>query len=113
MMARDKRVEIELDDIESTEQLHVRLMKKLRFPDWHGRNWDAFRDAITALVDMPLILRLKGWPELERRFPPRRAADARLPAGHGPAISGLRIPCRVRLIELAANGKFARPFFPD
>ncbi|HEF5873189.1 TPA: barstar family protein [Burkholderia cenocepacia] len=68
-MARDKRVEIELDDIESTEQLHVRLMKKLRFPDWYGRNRDAFRDAITALVDMPLILRLKGWPEFERRFP--------------------------------------------
>ncbi|RQT97095.1 ribonuclease inhibitor [Burkholderia cenocepacia] len=68
-MARDTRVEIELDDIESTEQLHVRLMKKLSFPDWYGRNWDAFWDAITALVDMPLILRLKGWSECERRFP--------------------------------------------
>lgn len=68
-MARDKRVEIELNDIESTEQLHVRLMKTLSFPDWYGRNWNAFWDAITALVDMPLILRLKGWSEFERRFP--------------------------------------------
>jgi len=69
MMARHKLVEIELGDIESTAQLHMRLMKRLNFPDWYGRNWDAFWDAITALVDMPLVLRLKGWPEFERRFP--------------------------------------------
>ncbi|MCA8276326.1 barstar family protein [Burkholderia sp. AU30280] len=68
-MARDKLVEIELGDIESTAQLHMRLMERLNFPDWYGRNWDAFWDAITALVDMPLVLRLKGWPEFERRFP--------------------------------------------
>lgn len=68
-MARDKLVEIELGDIESIAQLQVRLMEKLNFPDWYGRNWNAFWDAITALVDMPLILRLKNWSELERRFP--------------------------------------------
>ncbi|KVT14813.1 ribonuclease inhibitor [Burkholderia sp. MSMB1078WGS] len=68
-MARDERVEIELGDIGSTEQLHVRLMKMLNFPDWYGRNWNAFWDAITALVDMPLVLRLKGWSEFERHFP--------------------------------------------
>lgn len=68
-MARDKLAEIELGDIESIAQLHMRLMEKLNFPDWYGRNWDAFWDAITALVDMPLILRLKNWSEFERRFP--------------------------------------------
>lgn len=62
-------VEIELGDIESIEQLHERLMDKLRSPAWYGKNWDAFWDAITALVDMPHVLRLKHWAEFERKFP--------------------------------------------
>ncbi|WP_321865883.1 barstar family protein [Paraburkholderia tropica] len=37
--------------------------------DRYGENWDAFWDAITALVDMPLVLRLKNWSSFERRFP--------------------------------------------
>lgn len=68
-MARHEIVEIELGDIESVAQLHTRLMTQLEFPDWYGRNWDAFWDAITALVEMPLVLRLKNWMEFERRFP--------------------------------------------
>ncbi|MEN7528687.1 barstar family protein [Cupriavidus sp. DL-D2] len=73
-MARHEIVEIELGDIESVAQLHTRLMTQLEFPDWYGRNWDAFWDAITALVEMPLVLRLKNWMEFERRFP----SDAKL-----------------------------------
>jgi len=68
-MARHELVEIELGDIESVAQLHARLMVQLQFPDWYGKNWDAFWDAITALVEMPLVLRLKSWMEFERRFP--------------------------------------------
>ena len=68
-MARDELVEIELGDVESIEQLQERLMKQLGFPDWYGRNWNAFWDAITALVDMPFVLRLKDWSEFARCFP--------------------------------------------
>ncbi|ANH35083.1 barstar family protein [Ralstonia nicotianae] len=75
-MTRDDVVEIELGDIESVVQLHERLMNQLHFPGWYGKNWDAFWDAIVALVDMPHVLRLKNWPEFERRFP----RDAKLMA---------------------------------
>ncbi|KFG98492.1 ribonuclease inhibitor [Burkholderia paludis] len=68
-MTRNTLVEIELGDIESTAQLHGRLMEKLGFPGWYGSNWNAFWDAITALVEMPHVLRLNGWHEFERRFP--------------------------------------------
>ncbi|CAD6526313.1 hypothetical protein LMG28727_02145 [Paraburkholderia kirstenboschensis] len=68
-MARDSLVEIELGDLTSVEQLHERLMRQLKFPGWYGKNWDAFWDAITKLVDMPLVLRLKNWSGFEIRFP--------------------------------------------
>ena len=69
MVARVDVVEIELGDIESIAQLHERLMDQLQFPVWYGKNWDAFWDAIVALVDMPHVLRLKNWAGFERRFP--------------------------------------------
>nr|WKF55894.1 Barstar [Paraburkholderia busanensis] len=59
------------------KQLHERLMTQLNFPDWYGRNWNAFWDAITALVEMPLVLRLKNWSDFESRFP----FDAELMSG--------------------------------
>ncbi|AYZ64277.1 ribonuclease inhibitor [Burkholderia multivorans] len=68
-MSRDELVEIELGDIESVRQLHERMMTQLKFPHWYGKNWNAFWDAITGLVEMPLVLRLKNWIEFERRFP--------------------------------------------
>lgn len=73
-MARIDVVEIELGDIESIVQLHERLMNQLQFPGWYGKNWDAFWDAIAALVDMPYVLRLKSWADFARRFP----CDAKL-----------------------------------
>lgn len=75
-MARIDVVEIELGDIESIVQLHERLMNQLQFPGWYGKNWDAFWDAIVALVEMPRALRLKNWRAFERRFP----RDAKLMA---------------------------------
>ncbi|MCT7311127.1 barstar family protein [Ralstonia sp. CHL-2022] len=68
-MARVYAVEIELGDIESIAQLHERLRDQLQFPGWYGKNWDAFWDAIVALVDMPHVLRLKNWAAFEQRFP--------------------------------------------
>jgi ribonuclease inhibitor len=69
VMVRDALVEIELGDLTSVAHLHERLAAQLKFPGWYGENWDAFWDAITALVDMPLVLRLKNWSSFERRFP--------------------------------------------
>ena len=45
------------------------LMTALAFPGFYGRNWDAFWDAITGLVEMPNTLRLEGWQALEAHLP--------------------------------------------
>jgi ribonuclease inhibitor len=69
METREAELTIELTGVRNSRELHKRLMTALRFPDFYGQNWDAFWDAITGLVEMPLHLRLKGWPELERLLP--------------------------------------------
>jgi len=45
------------------------LMERLEFPGWYGCNWDAFWDAISGLVEMPIVLRLEGWSAFSVRHP--------------------------------------------
>jgi len=68
-MARQPLIEINLSAIASPQELHAVLAENLHFPDWYGANWDAFWDAITGLVEMPLNLHLIGWHELSQRLP--------------------------------------------
>ena len=70
---RIEHLRIDLGAVTSTEQLHLKLKDALGFPDWYGSNWDAFWDAITGLVEMPLHLNIRGWDALARRLP-REAA---------------------------------------
>lgn len=67
-------MEINLEAVTTADELHTLLSQALGFPDWYGRNWDAFRDAITGLVEMPAHLRLSGWEGFAGRLP----NDARL-----------------------------------
>jgi ribonuclease inhibitor len=69
MDERQDLVEIDLSDVTSPEQLHSRLAQSLNFPDFYGRNWDAFWDSITGLVTMPRHLRFVGWLSLRDRLP--------------------------------------------
>jgi RNAse (barnase) inhibitor barstar len=69
MSCRPQDVEIDLTDVATDEQLHVVLMRKLNFPDFYGRNWDAFWDTITGLVEMPRSITFHGWSQFEKRFP--------------------------------------------
>lgn len=71
MKAREDEVTIDLRDVGSSYELQQRLITSLDFPDWYGKNWDAFRDAITGLVDMQYRLRLVGWITFERHLPLR------------------------------------------
>ena len=73
-MSRVQTVNIDLSDVTSAAELHALLREKLGFPGWYGCNWDAFWDAITGLVDMPVNLRISGW----QRFSSRLPKDARL-----------------------------------
>jgi len=68
-MPRTPLVEINLRAAASSQELHAILMKSLDFPDWYGCNWDAFWDAITALVEMPLEPVLTGWRDFSARLP--------------------------------------------
>ncbi|QBE67469.1 ribonuclease inhibitor [Pseudoduganella lutea] len=66
---RVRRIVLDLSDVADLDHLNRMLADALGFPAWYGKNWDAFHDAITGLVDMPEHLEIAGWPSFERRFP--------------------------------------------
>ena len=68
-MAPAKIVEIDLTDIRSKDELHAYLQKAFGFPSWYGRDWDAFWDSITGLVEMPEQLIIHGLSELKTNLP--------------------------------------------
>lgn len=67
--ARQDLVVLDLSDIATPEELQVFLRDALGFSGWYGRNWNAFWDAITALVEMPRRLQLIGWGGFAERLP--------------------------------------------
>jgi ribonuclease inhibitor len=64
-----KNVSINISDIKSIEELHQLLKSKLDFPAFYGMNWDAFRDSITGLVQMPDGLEIIGLEQFSKTFP--------------------------------------------
>lgn len=68
-MSRLQIVSIDLSKVISTEKLHSILKETFGFPDWYGCNWDAFWDSITAIVEMPMHLKISGWDALSKRLP--------------------------------------------
>jgi len=58
-----------LGAIHAPDELHDALARALGFPEWYGRNWDAFWDASTGLVAMPQKLRFEDWRVFEVRLP--------------------------------------------
>lgn len=67
--AKFAAVLIDLRQAKSVDEAHAMLQLTLKFPDFYGSNWDAFWDAITGLVTMPRVLKLKGWEAFANRFP--------------------------------------------
>ncbi|WEW98319.1 barstar family protein [Pseudomonas nitroreducens] len=68
-MTRPPIVTIDLGGVQGKEELHECLAQALKFPDWYGRNWDAFWDSITGLVDMPEVLEFQGWSAFSAIMP--------------------------------------------
>ena len=58
-------------DAASAQSLHEMLAVALRFPDYYGKNWDAFWDCITDpdQSDMPRRLIVSGFDMLQQRLP--------------------------------------------
>ncbi len=63
--------EIDLACVNSPRALHDALALALRFPEWYGHNWDAFRECIAdpALSSMPERLTLSGFAAFAQRLP--------------------------------------------
>ncbi|WP_353942619.1 barstar family protein [Streptomyces sp. HUAS MG91] len=73
-------ITIDVSEVSDERSLHLLLMRELDFPEFYGRNWDAFWDAITGLVGIPDRVRFLGWDRLAARVPRgaamlRRALD--------------------------------------
>ncbi|WP_339152524.1 barstar family protein [Streptomyces sp. F41] len=60
---------IDLSGVRTPEGLQRLLQRELWFPDFYGRNWGAFWDAITGLVELPEELVLTGWPTFSAVLP--------------------------------------------
>ncbi|WP_139921898.1 barstar family protein [Hymenobacter sp. DG01] len=52
---------LDLSGITTEHALHKLFKTHLGFPDFYGHNWDAFRDSIRGLVEMPDELVLVNW----------------------------------------------------
>ncbi|MFJ7177915.1 barstar family protein [Streptomyces massasporeus] len=60
---------IDLTEVRDAEELQRLLQRELMFPDFYGRNWNAFWDAITGLVDLPHELTFTGWADFSAVLP--------------------------------------------
>jgi RNAse (barnase) inhibitor barstar len=67
-------VEIDVSAAQTREQLHDLLAGELNFPDYYGKNWDAFDECISdPEVNLPDRVRVRGMDVLARTLP-REAA---------------------------------------
>jgi ribonuclease inhibitor len=72
---RQTIVEVDVSSVQSSAELHALFARLLGFPDYYGRNWDAFWDCVRDPVQaMPTTLRVKGYFALLEKLP----KDARL-----------------------------------
>ena len=62
-----KIVEIDLTGSNSLYELHERIRVALDFPEWYGRNWDAFWDLLWSECDADKII-IKGGNTLSSDF---------------------------------------------
>ncbi|SFM37243.1 barstar family protein [Marinobacter zhejiangensis] len=62
-------MQINIESIRTEKVLHEALANSLGFPDFYGKNWAAFWDSITALVDMPRELEFVGTAHLRAVLP--------------------------------------------
>lgn len=62
-------MQIDLSSIETEQQLHKLLSNSLSFPSFHGKNWDAFWDSMTGLVELPTQIEFTGSQHLKSVLP--------------------------------------------
>ena len=60
---------IDLTGMATKAAFHQTMKRQLGFPDWYGVNWDAFWDAIIAVVEMPDCVVLQHWQAFAQACP--------------------------------------------
>jgi len=70
----ERTVQIDLSGVQASRELHELLARSIGFPDYYGRNWDAFNECIAdPEIDLPDRIRLTGLGALTEALP-REAA---------------------------------------
>ena len=66
-----RSLSIDVATVSSVEELHVLLARAMRFPDFYGKNWDAFWDCITdpSLSELGSRINIRGMDQLQERLP--------------------------------------------
>lgn len=63
-----ERLRLDLRSVRSKEELHVLLEEAFHFPDYYGRNWDAFDECIRT-VELPRQIEIIGLGAMALRLP--------------------------------------------
>ena len=60
---------IDLGNVNSPQELHLKLKTAFEFEDDYGMNWESFIFCLKKKVDLPFEIILRNWKTLERDFP--------------------------------------------
>ncbi len=61
-------LEIDLASVRTSEELHVLLYEAFQFPDYYGKNWDAFDECIGD-TQLPSLIEITGLEVLRSCLP--------------------------------------------
>ena len=59
---------IDFTNVEHYTELHKVIKKSLKFPDYYGENWSAFRDCLTDMYGEPVYIEIIGLDVIEEKF---------------------------------------------
>ena len=62
-----KIIELDLTGCKFLDEIHERIRVAFDFPEWYGKNWDAFWDLIRSECDADKVI-IKGERSLPKEF---------------------------------------------
>ena len=60
---------IDFTNVKYYLQVHEIIKEALDFPDYYGKNWDAFWDCLTDMVGRSVHIEIRGLDVLKEKFP--------------------------------------------
>ena len=63
-----KKYTVDFRNVKYYLEMHDVIRESLGFPDYYGRNWDAFYDCITDMIYEPFCVEIIGLDNIERMF---------------------------------------------